>query len=1054
MTSDEAERDSDIELSVPSPDSIDLVSLELRSFLNILEHQFPPPRRRHLWRIRNLIEQLASADDSRHLGDDLNDVQRTIMSVARMERSSTVEQWEALLVDVERHCQNWGTPWSMAALDAIAAGNLDRAYEWLVHADRLLPITAKILLTGLDQLEKAAIPVGRRDLAIGAGRIIVRHRPALVNLARLAWTLLGVNDYDGLDEVVQLALRLHGGNPDQWGDKPQPSLDYWLGTLCYVTNRWAIHFNDYSHDFHAFTTAAIRYFEASLAAGVTTRDVKYAPQWLASSVIYALRHYVDRLTDREFEHYGKLAERYALPGQKIELLIARLLRRPAREDPKSFARAVERALNTYDNLERSIPSHEVAARMRARWVDCLVEIDRIDDAARYASEPLFTRRAERAHRNGDDESAVALLLTALNDTTLDLAERIEYAILIGQYATASRSFSVSGRADAAMALAPLVPFIQEECQRLFEARMVSLVKRLLYPLLVASERLDATSVGIIAQFLRATIHSAKHFETEDRALWHELGRRELLREPSLIPLLFAHLDRMDVLREDLDDEELWDLANSVTGRFHNVTLLRCLRVLTKTPYFNADWPIRAYALASRSTITFDGSLLVALWENQGTVAIPALVELLDRLRAGQRIGVLRAFADLPAACFQNADLLDAIVNVCLTPSQAVAAAGANVLARGLAKIQMNAWADPEKFALLTYWSALILQAVTPATVKESVWVNWLDPHHEEFELLLTERLRASLNELQATLAENTTDITYWRDALDRFLRERLHLPATEGLDASEARAVEYLSTTVVAFPPQAIRTAIEILTDGDPDLETSRRMARIFVGSRRVIAEGIQSEVATVSRAQLHNFKNDLAKYADLGLAVPGAKLVQLRNTLAEVDSFLNLRRRTNTERFDLRRLVEAAVYRPPFVNTWQFGAATEARIFVYRPPAPIFADVDAELFEEAVHALVQNAWKAVIDLREAGYVSVNLSASHGRAVVVVSDNGGGAGKLVLEALNSPDDPKSRTKIGFGVRLAALIARLHCGGLRFHFTPGEPGLRAQFEIPATVREDN
>jgi signal transduction histidine kinase len=562
---------------------------------------------------------------------------------------------------------------------------------------------------------------------------------------------------------------------------------------------------------------------------------------------------------------------------------------------------------------------------------------------------------------------------------------------------------------------------------------------------MASPTLDSVSVDIVFQFLRATIRTGDTVAKSDPALWRLLARPELRAEASLVPLLFAHFDRIAATFEPLGDDGLWALANSVRGQFRAAAMQRCLQILSRPSYFNDRWAERAYFLVAQYPNSLGGDLLTTLWTNQGIRAIPTLTDLLSRLNAAQKTAAMRAYEDLPAECFQDAAFVDAIVESCMSPRHDSALVATRILTRGLARAQIAAWGEMQQLDPMVNWNAMVIQAAVPAALRRDAWLQWLTADSEEVEEIVAGRVRESIALLQRTL-DDSEDLARLHGALDDFLRKRLDLWPEAQLSDAETDLCAELARRTEGGNRSALSLAFATLNVGEP-LLLSAAMARVWLVTSRRMAQSIYSQVAAVSRPQLHAFKNELAKFADVGVAVPAQTVRTLRNMLVQEDSYLRSRRRAYRTSQDVRSVVESAVFRPPFVATWLRGSATAARFFVLRPADAIIAALDRELIVEAIHTLVQNAWTAVKDLGERGYVSVESARVNDSAIISVIDNGGGVSKIMLAALNAPDAPTTRGKVGFGARLVWQVARLHGGNIQYSFTPGSAGLRAQLEIP-------
>lgn len=116
-----------------------------------------------------------------------------------------------------------------------------------------------------------------------------------------------------------------------------------------------------------------------------------------------------------------------------------------------------------------------------------------------------------------------------------------------------------------------------------------------------------------------------------------------------------------------------------------------------------------------------------------------------------------------------------------------------------------------------------------------------------------------------------------------------------------------------------------------------------------------------------------------------------------------------------------------------------------------LVTQADAALLEQLLYALLSNAAKAV---KEDGRLTVSLSGTAKRAVLVVGDEGAGMSEETMTRLfreaDGSVDLRPESGAGFGLRLARKIAEVHGGVLVLENTPGD-GVRAAVSLP--LREE-
>jgi len=110
----------------------------------------------------------------------------------------------------------------------------------------------------------------------------------------------------------------------------------------------------------------------------------------------------------------------------------------------------------------------------------------------------------------------------------------------------------------------------------------------------------------------------------------------------------------------------------------------------------------------------------------------------------------------------------------------------------------------------------------------------------------------------------------------------------------------------------------------------------------------------------------------------------------------------------------------------------------------PVYANIDSFHLGRALVNLIANA----IDASDKNkIVSIGLNADKTIATIIISDNGSGMEKNVLEEIFVPFYTKKRDGTGLGLPIVKKIIEGHQGNIRISSKPGE-GTKAVVELPA------
>jgi PAS domain S-box-containing protein len=112
---------------------------------------------------------------------------------------------------------------------------------------------------------------------------------------------------------------------------------------------------------------------------------------------------------------------------------------------------------------------------------------------------------------------------------------------------------------------------------------------------------------------------------------------------------------------------------------------------------------------------------------------------------------------------------------------------------------------------------------------------------------------------------------------------------------------------------------------------------------------------------------------------------------------------------------------------------------------APVFAEVDSYKIRRVMDNLVKNAVEA---MQGGGSLSVKVEASEGKAILTVSDTGGGISDDVAQKMFTPFYTTKQSGTGLGLAICKQVVEAHGGRIEFE---SEPGRGTVFTVTLPMR---
>jgi hypothetical protein len=375
------------------------------------------------------------------------------------------------------------------------------------------------------------------------------------------------------------------------------------------------------------------------------------------------------------------------------------------------------------------------------------------------------------------------------------------------------------------------------------------------------------------------------------------------------------------------------------------------------------------------------------------------------------------------------------------------------LADGMSRGLLGRWQDRDHINDTTLLATKSLAHIVPAGLLQDCWAQLLGSHRDALERNLVSKFKDDIDKLREAILLDHESKDRWIEHLTAFIApvagERERRPSAKSSD----RVVEHCLSAAMTFRPwrpdatywpelqSLVKSAVSVLPHEEQPLAVADAWIRIHMGVESLVRQ----RLLPVMMARFHRLKNEINRDKP---GSPAHWLDRFNLITARAVEFLELHRWPTLEPIDLRDVICAAVYHPPFAP---IGSAKRAdtRIWPIRPDHPVAVLGDQALLTEVVTELLRNALKAHSSTIS-GWTVVQLSELDDEAVVTVRDDAGGCAPRVLDGLNATYESPAGAQLGmgFGHMFCKRIVALHDGSLTFSFSPAsDVGLVAELRLP-------